>query len=79
MIPLGILLDVDVNAQTFYEGIEIVTAPPKADHCTILEIRKDETGKNTYRVCETVTMLPRGEMAGKAEQKNEQKKIHMAV
>ena len=63
----------DVNAQTFYEGIETVTAPPRADHYTVLEVRKDETGKNMYRVCETVTMIPQGEMAGKAELREEQK------
>ena len=61
MIPLGILLDVDVNAKTFYEGVETVTAPPRADHYTVLEVKKDESGKNTYRACETVTRLPRKE------------------
>ena len=81
VIPLGILLDVDVNAQTFYEGVETVTPPPRADHCTILEVRKDETGKNTYRVCETVTLIPRGEKVGKPELREEQKnqRINMAI
>ena len=81
VIPLGILLDVDVNAKTFYEGVETVTAPPRADHCTILEVKKDETGKNTYRVCETVTLIPRGEKVGKPELREEQKiqKIDVAI
>ena len=79
VIPLGILLDVDVNAQTFYDGVETVTAPPRADHYTILEVGKDETGKNTYRVCESVTMIPRREGAGKQEQAKEAEKMHVAV
>ena len=79
VIPLGILLDVDVNAQTFYNGGETVTAPPMADHYTVLEVKKDETGKNIYRVCESVTMLPWGDGAGKPEQAKKPEKIHLAV
>ena len=79
VIPLGVLLDVDVNAKTFYDGVETVTVPPKADHYTVLEVRKDETGKNIYRMCETVTMITRGEMAEKMERSKEQGKIGVAV
>ena len=61
VIPLGILLDVDIGGKAIYRGVETVAGPPAADHYTVLEVGKDRTGKNTYRVCETVTMLPRGE------------------
>ncbi len=79
VIPLGILLDVDVNEKALYQGTEVMTEPLKADHYTVLEVRKDETGRNTYRVRETVTMIPRGERAEKMELREEQKKVHMAV
>ncbi len=73
VIPLGLLLDVDVGERALYNGAEIVAEPPAADHYTVLEVRKDGTGKNTYRVCETVTVLPQGEVTGQTE------KVHMAL
>ena len=79
VIPLGLLLDVDVGMKALYNGIEAVTEPPAADHYTVLEVRKDETGKNTYRVCETVTMIPRGEGAGKKDLEKEREKVNVAV
>ncbi len=78
VIPLGLLLDVDIGEKALYNGTETVAGPPEADHYTVLEVRKDETGKNTYRVRETVTMLPRREGAGKPEQAEEAEKIHAA-
>ena len=45
----------------------------------VLEVGKDETGKNTYRVCETVTMIPGGEGIRKPKAAEETGKIHMAV
>ena len=79
VIPLGLLLDVDVGGMALYQGVEAVAEPPGADHYTVLEVGKDKNGKNTYRVCETVTMLLRGEEAGKLEQPKEPEKIHLAV
>ena len=79
VIPLGLLLDVDVGAKALYKGIEAMTEPPAAAHYTILEVRKDENGKNSYRVCETVTMIPRGEGAGKPEFWEKQEKVNVAV
>ncbi len=79
VIPLGLLLDVDVGGKALYKGTEAVTEPPMADHYTVLEVGKDETGKNTYRVRETVTMIPRGEGIRKPEMVEETGKIHVAV
>ena len=79
VIPLGLLLDVDVGAKALYGGVEAVAEPPAADHYTVLEVRKEETGKDNYRVCETVTMLTGGEAAGKPEPGEMQEKINVAV
>lgn len=79
VLPMGLLLDVDIGEKALYQGAETVAEPPAADHYTVLEVRKDETGKNTYRVCESVTMLPRGEGARKLEYVKEQGTIHAAV
>lgn len=58
VIPLGLLLDVDIGEKALYHGTEIVVEPPVTDHYTVLEVGKDETGKNSYRVRECVTILP---------------------
>ena len=82
IIPLGLLLDVDVGAKALYKGVEAVAEPPKADHYTVLEVAKDDAGKNTYRVRETVTIIPRGEGTGKPElvkeKEQEKEKMHLA-
>ncbi len=65
VIPLGLLLDVDIGGKALYQGVETVAGPPAADHYTVLEVRKDETGKNTYRACGSVTLIRQGETAGR--------------
>ena len=79
VIPLGLLLDVDVGEKALYKGIEAMTEPPAADHYTVLEVRKDENGKNSYRVCETVTMIRQEEEIKRPEQVKKQGKINIAV
>lgn len=76
MIPLGILLNADMDGEILYKGLEPISRPPAANHYTLLEIGKDETGRNTYRVCRTVTLLPQGEDVRRAE---EREKVHVAV
>ena len=79
VIPLALLLDVDVGTKALYKGVEAMTEPPAANHYTVLEVRKDENGKNSYRVCETVTMIPRGEEIMRSGRARDNVKSNVAV
>lgn len=61
VLPLGILTKEDIGVRILNRGEEILSEPPAADHYSLLEIGKDDAGRNTYRVCKTVTLLPQGE------------------
>ncbi len=59
VLPLGILANEDVGVNILYHGREVLSEPPTARHYTLLEVKKDETGKNVYRAGGQVTVLPR--------------------
>lgn len=66
VLPLGILAGEDLGETILYRGTETLAEVPVSDHYTILEIKKDETGKNTYRVRKSVTMLSSGKTVAEA-------------
>ncbi len=49
VLPLGILAREDVGVKILNRGTESISDPPSAGRYTILEIGKDETGRNVYR------------------------------
>lgn len=63
VLPLGILAGEDLGEKLLYQGVEVTAELPATDHYRVLEIRKDEAGRNVYRCRESVTILPRGETA----------------
>ena len=58
VIPLGILTGEDIGARILYHGAETTAKLPDSGHYTLLEISKDETGRNVYRAGSRVTVLP---------------------
>ncbi len=79
VIPLGVMLNADMEGEILYRGLESISRPLAQNHYTLLEIGKDGTGKNTYRVCKTVTLIRQGEDAGKADRAGKQEEVRATV
>ncbi len=58
VLPLGILTREDIGSGILYHGTETTAEMPDTGHYTLLEIGKDETGRNVYRAGSRVTVLP---------------------
>ncbi len=58
VLPLGILVKDDVDVEMLYHGKAVIAPPPGTGHYGVLEITKDETGKNVYRVLRHVAVVP---------------------
>lgn len=58
VLPLGILAKEDVGIEILYHGIATVSKLPESGHYAVLEIKKDETGRNVYQTRGHVTMIP---------------------
>ena len=67
VLPIGILANEDVGVKILNRGTEAISEKPSAGRYTLLEIDKDETGRNVYRVRSIVTVLPPGEASKKTD------------
>ncbi len=67
VLPLGILAKEDLGEKILNRGAEEVPELPEAGHYTLLEIDKDEAGRNVYHAGSSVTLLPSGERAVQAK------------
>ena len=56
IIPLGFIVNEDVRQKVIYGDTQVSVEQP--DHYTLLEIVKNEMGKNVYRAGGTVAVLP---------------------
>lgn len=57
VLPLGILVNEDMEEKILYHGREILPECPPADHYNILEIDKDAAGKNLYKTGRMVAVI----------------------
>ncbi len=56
VIPLGFIVNEDIRQKVWYGDMQVTAELP--DHYTLLEISKDEDGKNCYRAGSRVAAIP---------------------
>ena len=61
VLPLGILVNADVEELRFYNETAALSRLSSAVQYTLLEIGKDHDGKNVYRAGGPITLLPSGD------------------